>query len=214
MPVKVTLQQVMQLAPKTLPAYQTAFSNGQSVLDQYGISETPLRVAHFMAQILLESGAFTCKEENLNYSKERLPVVWSSRFKPKGPLDPAAYEHNATKLANEVYGGKNGNTDPGDGYAYRGRGLLQLTGKGNYKEVAGMLRQKHPEAPDFVVAPDEVGGAEWSLAVAAAKWFATNCNALADSDDVTKVTKAINGGTNGIEERKAWLVKTKAVWKS
>ena len=71
--------------------------------------------------------------ENLNYSAERLPKVWPSRFKPTGPLDPLAFAHNPQRLANEVYAGRMGNIGPNDGFTYRGRGLLQLTGKTSYR---------------------------------------------------------------------------------
>ena len=156
MSVQVTLEQIATLAPSARSSYREAFAAGQKVLDRFGISDTPLRVAHFMAQILHESGAFTIQFENLNYSAERLPKVWPSRFMPKGRLDPAAYAHNPEKLANEVYGGRMGNDAPGDGFKYRGRGLLQLTGKDSYAGAATILRQSNAEAPDFVANPDAV----------------------------------------------------------
>ena len=131
--VNVTLSQIAHLAPNARSSYRDAFQNGQAVLDQHNIAETPLRVAHFMAQVLHETGGLTIQFENLNYSAERLPKVWPSRFKPKGPLNPIDYAHNPEKLANEVYGGRMGNTGPNDGFTYRGRGLLQLTGKESYQ---------------------------------------------------------------------------------
>lgn len=88
MTVNITLEQVLHLAPNARSSYREAFQNGQAVLDRYKISETPLRIAHFMAQILHESSGFTIQFENLNYSAERLPKVWPSRFKPKGHLIP------------------------------------------------------------------------------------------------------------------------------
>lgn len=130
MPVLVTLDQITQLAPSARSSYRDAFAAGQPVLDQFEISATPLRVAHFMAQMMHESGGLTIQFENLNYSPERLPKVWPTRFQPKGPLDPAQFAHNSERLANEVYArAELGNTEPGDGFKYRGRGLLQLTGK-------------------------------------------------------------------------------------
>ena len=135
MSVKVSLSQVLHLAPNVRLSYREAFQQGQAVLDRYKISENPLRVAHFMAQILHESGGLAIQFENLNYSAQRLPKVWPSRFKPKGSLDPAEYANNPKKLANEVYGGRMGNTGAGDGFTYRGRGLLQLTGKESYREA-------------------------------------------------------------------------------
>ena len=212
MAVIVTLDQIQHLAPNVRSSYREAFQNGQAVLDQCGISESALRVSHFMAQVLHESGGLAIQIESLNYSAERLPVVWPSRFKPKGPLDPAAFAHNQQKLGNEVYGGRMGNTGPNDGFTYRGRGLLQLTGKDSYKEATTTLRAQNPAAPDFVASPDAVFGAQWCLAVAAAEWLAKGCNAFADQDDIRKVTRAINGALIGLSDRTEWLRLTKAVW--
>lgn len=213
MAIQVTLPQIMLLAPNARSSYRDAFQNGQAFLDQYRISETALRVAHFMAQILHESGGLAIQFENLNYSAERLPKVWPSRFKPKGPLNPADYAHNQQKLANEVYGNRMGNTAPDDGYTYRGRGLLQLTGKDSYRDATTILRRENPAAPDFVAFPDEVISADWCLAIAAAEWFSKGCNALADQDDIRKITRAINGGQIGLAERMEWAKRTKAVWR-
>lgn len=213
MSINVTLAQVLLLAPNARSSYRDAFQNGQAILDQHGISQTRLRVAHFMAQVLHESGGLTIQFENLNYSPERLPKVWPSRFKPKGPLNPATYAHNPQKLANEVYGNRMGNTEPNDGYNYRGRGLLQLTGKDSYREATTILRKENPAAPDFVATPDEVISAQWCLAIAASEWVSKGCNALADQDDIKKITRAINGGQIGLAERTEWAKRTKAIWK-
>jgi len=213
MTVKVTSDQILHIAPNARSSYREAFQNGQAVLDQYKISDSPLRVAHFMAQVLHETGGLAIQFENLNYSAERLPKVWPSRFKPTGPLNPADYANNPQKLANEVYGGRMGNTGPNDGFTYRGRGLLQLTGKDSYQEATTILRKGNPAAPNFVAAPDEVISAQWCLAIAASEWFAKGCNGLADQDDIRKITRAINGGQIGIAERMEWAKRTKAVWK-
>jgi putative chitinase len=212
MPVRVTLEEILRLAPNARSSYREAFRNSQPVFDQFGISETPLRVAHFMAQVLHESGGLANQIESLNYSAERLPKVWPSRFKPSGPLDPADFAHNQQKLGNEVYGGRMGNLGPNDGFTYRGRGLLQLTGRDSYQEATTILRAQNPAAPDFVATPDDVFGAEWCVAIAAAEWASKGCNALADQDDIRKVTKAINGGLIGLSDRTEWLRLTKAVW--
>lgn len=213
MPVTPTLSQILLLAPNARSSYREAFQNGQGILDQAKISATPLRLAHFMAQILHESGGLSVQFENLNYSALRLPKVWPSRFKPKGPLNPADYANNPQKLANEVYGGRMGNSAPNDGFTYRGRGLLQLTGKASYQEATTILRRTDPAAPDFAANPDEVISAKWCLAIAASEWVAKNCNAFADQDDIRKVTRAINGGLIGLAERTEWLRRTRAVWK-
>lgn len=212
MPVTVTLDQILHLAPSARSSYRTAFQNGQAVLDRAGISNSPLRVAHFMAQVLHESNELMAQVENLNYSAERLPKVWPSRFKPRGPLDPNDYAHNPQKLANEVYGGRMGNTNPDDGFRFRGRGLLQLTGRDTYRNASDNLRASNPDTPDLVANPDEVISSLWCLAIAAAEWNARGCNPLADQDDIRKVTRAINGGYIGLSNRTEWLRRTKAVW--
>lgn len=212
MSVTISSDDIRHLAPNARSSYREAFSTAQSVFDAFGISENALRVAHFMAQILHESGGLTIQFENLNYSAGRLAVVWPSRFKPKGPLNPEDYAHNPHKLANEVYGRRMGNTQPDDGYTYRGRGLLQLTGKDSYQRATRILRQTFPGAPDFAADPDQVISSAWCLHVAAAEWAEKGCNAKADQDSVKAVTKAINGGLIGLSQRKDWLTKTKAVW--
>jgi|SRR6185436_7764959 len=208
----VSIDQVLHLAPNARSSYREAFQNGQAIFDRSGISATALRVAHFMAQILHESGGLTVQFENLNYSPERLPKVWPSRFRPKGSLDPAEYAHNPQKLANEVYGGRMGNVGPNDGFTYRGRGLMQLTGRTSYEEATRILRQDFPAAPDFVANPDDVTNSQWCLAIAAAEWVNKGCNALADQDNIRAVTRAINGGQIGLAERMEWAKRTKVIW--
>ena len=208
----VTLDHLRRLAPNARSSYRQAFENGAPVLERAEISGSPLRVAHFMAQVLHECNGLSVQIESLNYSAPRLPQVWPSRFQPRGPLDPAAFAHNEEKLGNEVYGGRMGNDLPGDGFKYRGRGLLQLTGKESYRTATSALRTQNPAAPDLVIAPDEVFSAQWCLAVAAAEWVAKGCNALADQDNVQRVTRAINGGLIGLSDRMEWLRRTKAVW--
>jgi putative chitinase len=90
MPLTVSPAQLSQLAPNARSSYREAFAAGQGVLERFEISANALRLAHFMAQMLHESGALTIQFENLNYSAERLPKVWPSRFAPKGPLSGAA----------------------------------------------------------------------------------------------------------------------------
>jgi putative chitinase len=212
MSIQINWAQIASLAPKALPAYQQAFMNAQIAFDRHGISANPLRVAHFMAQILHECGALTIQFENLNYSAARLVAVWPSRFKPKGALDPVQYAKNPQALANQVYGGRMNNTAPGDGYKYRGRGLLQLTGKDSYAEATSIVRKTNPACPDFVADPDQVVNSLWCVEVAAAEWDAKGCNALADQDNIQGVTLKINGGTIGLSDRVAWLARCKTVW--
>jgi putative chitinase len=213
MRITVSIEQLEGLAPDIRPAYRDAFAAGQVVLDRYGISATRLRVAHFIAQTLHESAAYTRESENLNYCAERLVVVWPARFQPCGPLEPEQYANNPPLLANAVYGGRMGNIEPDDGYLYRGRGLLQLTGRAGYEAATRLVRAGHCDAPDFVLDPDAVSSASWCLHVAAAAWAAKGCNALADRDDVCALTNRLNGGTVGLAERLALTGRTRQVWR-
>src|SRR3974377_2409103 len=112
MPVEVTVAQVTQLAPNIRSVYQDAFAAGQPVLDLFHISDNPLRVAHFMAQVLHENGGFAILIESLKYRTQGAVKTGPSRYQPKGPLDPAQFAHNEPKIANEVYGNRMGNTAP------------------------------------------------------------------------------------------------------
>src|SRR5215469_15945858 len=116
MNIVVTVEEIAALAPNARSGYLSAFAADQGVLDLFEISKSSLRVAHFIAQVMHESGGLTVYFECLNYSAERLPKVWPKRFQPTGPLDPVEFAHNPEKLANEVYGGRMGNTRNADGY--------------------------------------------------------------------------------------------------
>jgi putative chitinase len=212
MGVTVLPDQIIGLAPHISPVYRDAFTQGQPVLDRYGISATPLRVAHFVAQTLHESASYTLLFENLNYSAARLAVVWPSRFLPTGTLDPDRFARRPQELANAVYGGRMGNIEPNDGFTYRGRGMLQLTGRGNYADATVLVRRRQSDAPDFVAEPDAIVSADWCLHVAAAAWVSRGCNEVADEDNVTEVTARINGGKLGLAERMEWTRRTRLVW--
>jgi putative chitinase len=210
--IHVNVEQLERLAPHMRPLYRDAFGAGQPVLDCYGISVSARRVAHFLGQVLHESLALTVESENLHYSRERLVAVWPSRFLPLGPLDPAPYARNPRKLANLVYGGRMGNVGRDDGFFYRGRGMLQLTGKDGYARVTRIVRQHAPRAPDFVACPDAVLTPAWCLHVAAATWSDKECNELADQDDVCQLTRRINGGEHGLAQREEWRRCAGRIW--
>ncbi|MDM5177348.1 lytic enzyme [Massilia sp. DJPM01] len=212
-PVVITLGQIDQLAPRALPVYRTAFGTEQHFLVHFGIAASALRASHFMAQVLHETVALTRELENLRYRTQRLSKVWPQRFVPRGPLDPASYADDEVRLANVVYGGRLGNALPGDGYLYRGRGLLQLTGKDSHAQATETLRTGYPSAPDFVADPDAVLSARWCLGAAAAIWIAKGRNEAADAGDIEEVSTRINGGTVGLAERRRWLARTRAVWR-
>ncbi len=163
-----------------------------AAMERWGI-DTPLRQAAFLAQVSHESMRLTRLEENLNYSAQRLTAVWPSRFPT---LDSAApFAGNPQALANKVYGGRLGNTAPGDGWKYRGRGLIQLTGKANvaaYSAAAGI---------DVVSNPDLLLEPEFAADSAGWFWHANRCNVHADKRDWAGLTRRINGGTVGLPER-------------
>jgi putative chitinase len=205
--VPMTAEQLDSLAPHAKAFYRDAFLNGGDVLAHYGINDTALRLAHFMAQVLHESGALTITEESLFYTHaERIRDVWPTRFHTVADAEP--YTKNPEKLANFVYGDRKdiGNDQPGDGFRFIGRGLIQITGRDSYARFGQKL------GADLLIDPKLAFSAQWCLPLAAEEWTEKGCNALADADDIKGVTKKINGGTIGLSERIAWLVKTKAVW--
>lgn len=166
-----------------------------TILPDYEIN-TPQRVAAFLAQCAHESGGFRALKENLNYKAESLCKVFGKYF-PN--MDIAnQYAHNQEKIANRVYGGRMGNgpEESGDGFKYCGRGLIQLTGKQNYTKFAESIDTPVEEIPEFL--------ATFEGAIQSACWFweVNNLNQYADSGDILTMTKRINGGTIGLEDRK------------
>ena len=166
---------------------------------------TPLRIAHFIAQIAHESGSFHYSAENLNYSAKALRAVFGKYF----PTDEEAeaYARQPEKIANRVYANRMGNGDEasGEGWKFRGRGLIQLTGKDNYTKCGAGTDM------DLISDPDQLAN-DANAAVAASGWFwdSRGLNAYADKDDVETITKRINGGLNGIDDRKEFLARAKA----
>ena len=164
------------------------------LLDDYEIN-TPLRVAHFVAQCAHESGNFVFIKENLNYRAASLMTTFKKYF----PTQELAqqYEKRPEKIANRVYASRMGNGDEssGDGYRYCGRGLIQLTGKDNYTFFAGSLGIPVEEAADYL--------STFEGAAQSACWFweQNNLNRFADANDVRGLTRAINGGYIGLEDR-------------
>jgi putative chitinase len=172
----------------------------KTLFNKYGVN-TPLRVSHFMAQIEHESGLKPISE-NLNYSSERLLIVFKKYFTKESAL---AYDRKPIKIGSRVYASRMGNGDEAskDGYTYRGRGFIQITGKDNYRSLS------NDTGIDFVKTPDLL--LEEVHAMVSALWFwkKNNLNVHADRDEVVTITKKINGGTNGIEHRKELLAKYK-----
>lgn len=175
------------------------------VLPEYKI-DTKLRLCHFLAQILHESGNLKYKSENLNYSAKALRSVFGKYFKTDEIANE--YARKPEKIANKVYANRmgNGNEASGDGWKYRGRGLIQLTGKNNYTICGQSIKLNLINNPDLLITTPEAS-------VKAACWFwnKNNLNGLADKDDIKTITKRINGGYNGIDDRTDILKRAKSI---
>ena len=158
--------------------------------------DTPARLSAFLAQTGHESGGFKFLEENLNYKPETLCRVWPSHFNEENCHE---FSGNPEAIANTAYAGRmgNGDAETGDGWRYRGRGFLQLTGKENYEHASSDL------GFDFVSEPDAVATPEGAALTAAWFWKKHNLNHYVDNNDFTQMTKIINGGTIGLEDRVA-----------
>ena len=158
---------------------------------------TPERQAAFIGQCAHESANFKTLQENLNYSAKGLNATWPSRFPSEAEAQP--YHRQPEKIANKVYSGRMGNLEEGDGWKYRGRGLIQLTGKDNYRLASDAL------AVDFIADPDLVLTKEYAALTAAWYWNKRGLNKEADAKDFTGMTKKINGGVIGLADRVAHI---------
>lgn len=152
----------------------------------------PRATAHFVAQALHESAMLTVLAENLNYSADRLVAVWPRRFPTADRARP--YARNPEGLANYVYGGRMGNTEPGDGWRYRGRGLIQITGRSNYELAQELTGLPVVSDPDLLLEPGP------ALLSALAWWGESVPDA--EGATVEQVTRRVNGGINGLADRR------------
>ncbi|MBW2937667.1 glycoside hydrolase family 19 protein [Aureisphaera sp. CAU 1614] len=177
----------------------------ETVLPRYNIS-TPLRKAYFLAQVAHESGGFKYAVENLNYSAKALYGVFRKYFPT---LEEAnSYARQPKKIANKVYANRmgNGNEASNDGWNFRGRGLIQLTGKDNYQALSNQTGQSFISSPELLEQP------QWALTSACWFWKKRNINKYADTDDIHMVTKLINGGYNGLTNRQHYLDEFKKLY--
>lgn len=154
--------------------------------------DTPLRQAHFLAQCAYESGYFARLDENLDYGAARIAQVW-----PRLAARTEALAHNPEALGNAAYAGLNGNGNEasGDGFRFRGRGLLQLTGRFNYSWIGGRA------GIDLIADPHIAAMPDGAVKCAIAFWLARGINQVADADDIAKVTRLVNGGGLGLADR-------------
>ena len=202
---------VQSVAFSALPNYLRSIESSAALLTQRGIN-TPLRLAHFFAQSLHETGGFTILRESLNYSAPRLLEIFGVNHHSAAITESEAIvlARDERAIAERVYGLGNpskarelGNTQPGDGFRYRGNGVLQMTGRGAHKATGAACGVDFEGSPDLATAP------EHALKPAVQEWSDKGLNAFADRDDIRTITLRINGGFNGFEERQAWLLKLK-----
>lgn len=186
-------EQLKEMIPKN-PYVDQWFHAISEILPEYGI-DTPQRVAAFLAQCAHESGGFIFLKENLNYKAASLRKVFPKYFADDATA--AAYANKPEKIANRVYANRMGNGDEasGDGWRYCGRGLIQLTGKDNYTFFAASLEIPVEEAAEYLQT------FEGAVQSACFFWEQNNLNQWADKGDILTLTKRINGGTIGLEDR-------------
>jgi putative chitinase len=191
--MEMTVEILQACLPQAKPARLEMFCEGiNETFEHFDISN-PARMAMFLAQTAHESANFSAVEENLNYQAKALMAFWPKRF--AGVADQ--YARKPEKIANRAYCDRmgNGNEASGEGWAYRGRGLIQLTGKDNYRHCGDAL------GIDLLSDPDQVS--HNPVAVLSAGWFwdTRKLNPVSDAGDVERATKLINGGTIGLKDR-------------
>ncbi len=193
----ITVSQLKQLLPKN-PYVEHWHHALEQLFPDYDIN-TPKRMAAFIAQCAHESGGFMVLKENLNYKPASLRKLFSKYF----PNDQIAQQYcskpnKQEAIANRIYADRmgNGSESSGDGYRFCGRGLIQLTGRSNYQSFADSLEMKIEDVPEYL--------ATFEGAAQSACWFweTNNLNKFADAGDILGLTKRINGGTIGLEDRK------------
>jgi putative chitinase len=166
-------------------------------MDRFNIN-SPLRVCHFLAQCAHESWNFSAVRENLNYSTDALLKTFPRHFRDRQEAE--SFARQPERIANKVYANRIGNGPPesGDGWRFRGRGFIQLTGRANYTDFNRFVSDNVIENPDLVAARYPLLSAAWF-------WNSRNLNKIADvgsSDEVvTRITRIVNGGTNGLADR-------------
>lgn len=193
----ITVKLLQQINPKTKESILEKYVEPLNrICLEYGILDNHKRTAAFIAQIAHESGGFNFTLENLNYGAKGLQSVFKKYYPTE--KEALAHERKPEQIANKVYANRMGNGDEssGDGWRYRGRGLIQLTGKSNYERFATFMNMKLEEVPTYLETPEgAIMSAVWF-------WHTNNLNSFCDKDDFVGLTRRINGGTNGLEDRK------------
>lgn len=193
---KVTLDLLQEICPKTKATVLAKYVLPLNIVGQrFGLFDNPKRMAAFLAQVAHESGGLNIIQENLNYSAKGLTTTFKKYFPTVASTN--GYVRNPQKIANKVYANRMGNgpESSGDGYKFRGRGLIQLTGKNNYTLFAKAIGKS---IDDTIV---YLGTSEGAVASAAWFWDANKLNIYADKGDFVGLTRRINGGTIGLADR-------------
>ena len=188
-----TQDKLAQIIPNAAYGVDVWYKELNELLPVFEIS-TIGRVAAFVAQTAHESGGYRALTENLNYAGEKLASIWPKHF---GDVDVSQYNRNPEKIANRAYRNRmgNGDEDSGDGWKFRGRGLIQLTGRDNYTRFADYAGISVDEAAEYLETPrGAVHSACWF-------WYSNDLNTYADAGDFVGMTKRINGGTIGLDDR-------------
>jgi putative chitinase len=189
----ITPQQLLQILPNAGKQAGVFVSALNAAMSKYQIT-TPARAAAFISQVGHESAQLTAVVENLNYSAQALQKTWPSRFSAEVA---SACARQPEKIANIAYASRMGNGAPGsgDGWKYRGRGLIQVTGKSNYQKCGDALGLDLITKPELLQEPMNAAmSAAWF-------WYANGLNPLADAGDLQTITRKINGGLNGYADR-------------
>lgn len=175
-----------------------------AVFEEFGIKQ-PREQAMWVAQCGFESSSFNVLRENMSYGPDQLQKVWPHYFPDEATAQ--RFGRRPVDLGNYVYASRLGNGDfaSGDGFTYRGGGLIELTGRANYKTIGGLLNLPLEARPSLVEQPVT------AARTAGLFWHMHNLNAPADAGDIVGCTKAINGGTNGLAERTAFWEKLQAI---
>jgi putative chitinase len=212
----ITVDKIARIAPNSRDNYFEAIRCGESLFEQHDITR-PLRMAHFLAQALHETNGFTILRENMHYSAKRLLEIFGVGRHSAGVTAEEASElaGHPEAIAERVYGLGNsrkalelGNTQAGDGFRYRGNGILQTTGRSNHRHLGVISGVDFENDPDLVTVP------EHALKPALTEWTENNLNACADRNDIRTITLKINGGLTGLASREAWFDKAWGLLKS
>lgn len=194
---EITLNLLKAICPDTKEKVLEKFVEPLNLVgEHFGLFENPKRMAAFLAQIAHESGKFNYTKEVLSYSAQALTKTFKKYFPTIESAEP--YARNAEKIANKVYANRmgNGSEESGDGYKFRGRGLIQLTGKSNYQRFASSISKNIDDTVAYLeTAEGAVVSAGWF-------WDINKLNIYADKEDFVGLTRRINGGTLGLEDRK------------